>query len=158
VTVVKDATREQMLVALDRMHDQVKGNDSLLICYAGHGFQDKGFGGKGFWIPVDGISPLATEKSPRTSWLPNSRVHDVLHASRAKHILLISDSCYSGTFKTRSIGAPAGFAANVQFFYTLTGKESRRAITSGDMEPVADGGAIQGAGDEGGDFVFIPRS
>lgn len=65
MTVVKDATREQMLVALDRMHDQVKGNDSLLICYAGHGFQDKGFGGKGFWIPVDGISPLATEKSPR---------------------------------------------------------------------------------------------
>jgi hypothetical protein len=186
------------------MQDQVKGYDSLLIYYAGHGFQDKGFGGKGFWIPVDGISPLATEKSPRTSWLPNSRVHDVLHASRAKHILLISDSCYSGTFKTRSIGAPAGFAANVQFFYTLTGKESRRAITSGDMEPVADGGAeghsifayhlirqlqqspgavngerlfqqirgpvednsqqhpqyfiIQGAGDEGGDFVFIPRS
>jgi hypothetical protein len=204
VVVVKDATRDQMLVALDRMHDQVKGNDSLLIFYAGHGHQDKGFGGKGFWIPVDGMPPWATEKSPRTTWLPNSQVHDILQASRAKHILLISDSCYSGTFRTRSIGVPSGFAANLEFFYKLIGKESRRAITSGDLEPVADGGAeghsifayhlikqlerpggavngerlfqrirgpvesgskqhpqyftIQGAGDDGGDFVFIPGS
>jgi hypothetical protein len=117
--------------------------------------------------------------------------------------LLISDSCYSGSFKTRSIGERRAFAANAAFFYGLATKTSRRAITSGDLEPVADGGApghsifayhlintlrqassaingerlfqllvdpvtqksnqtpqyftVQGAGDQGGDFVFVPK-
>ncbi|MCP4408105.1 MAG: caspase family protein [Gammaproteobacteria bacterium] len=141
VVVVKDATRQAMVEALDRMHDKVKGNDSLLIYFAGHGHQDKGYGGKGFWIPVNGLSPYAKDKPPRSTWLPNSQVHDILQASRAKHILLISDSCYSGTFKTRSGGGPSSYAANLDFFYKLAAKNSRRAITSGDLEPVSDSGA-----------------
>lgn len=141
VEVVKDATLTTMLTKLHEIHDKVKGNDSLLVFYAGHGHQDKGFGGKGFWIPVDGFSGHSKTQHPRSSWLPNSQVRDILEASRARHVLLISDSCYSGSFKTRSLGERAIFAANAAFFYGLAAKTSRRAITSGDLEPVSDGGA-----------------
>ena len=145
--VVKDATRQKMAEELDKMHNRVKGNDRLLIYYAGHGFQDKTYGqngGKGFWIPVDGKSPDGKltngESSYRTTYLPNSQVHDIIQASRGKHVLLISDSCYSGTFKFRSLNQANTYAANLEYFYELASKKSRRAITSGDLQPVADGG------------------
>lgn len=143
VTVVKDATKLDLEKALNAMHHKVKSLDSLLIYYAGHGYQDKGFGGLGFWIPVDGKSPDLNDNAQnyRLSWLPNSDVHNIIQASRAKHVLLISDSCYSGSFKTRSIGDRQVYAASMDFIYRLAGKESRRAITAGDLEPVSDGGA-----------------
>ncbi len=141
VTVLKDATLQEMNVAFDRLHERVQGNDSLLIYYAGHGYQDKLYGGKGFWMPVDGLSPMVEEQSPRTTWFDNYKVHQAIEVSRAKHILLISDSCYAGTFKTRSILERQPFVGSESFFFALAAKTSRRAITSGDLEPVADGGA-----------------
>lgn len=140
VVVLENATRDQMLDALHGIHDKVQADDSLLIFYAGHGEQDKGFGGKGFWIPVDGLPPNAKTRPARATWLPNSDVQDIVQASRAKHVLLISDSCYSGTFRTRSLGASGEFAANREYLFAKASKRSRRAITSGDLEPVADGG------------------
>ena len=139
IVQIKDASKDQMHKEMDKLQARVKGNDSLLIFYAGHGYQDPGFGSKGFWIPVDGMSPDAQD-SPRTTWLPNSTVHDILEASKARHILLISDSCYSGTFKTRSLDSRQVFSGDAEFFYKLAAKKSRRAITSGDLEPVLDGG------------------
>ncbi len=203
VIVVKDATKAQMVTALYKIVDSLRANDSLIIYYAGHGYQDLGFAGLGFWMPVDAISPESESiAEARATWLPNSQVHDILLGSRSKHVLLISDSCYSGTFKTRGLSR-VKYVANMDFLYGLAGKKSRRAITSGDLEPVADGGgngnsifayhlirflrqnhqainaehvyhqvrkALQGAaqtpqyfplkdaGDDGGDFVFVPRS
>lgn len=108
VTVVKDATKRELEQALNTIHHKVESLDNLLIYYAGHGYQDKGFDGLGFWIPIDGKSPNLTDtdkkESYRLSWLPNSDVHNIITASRAKHVLLISDSCYSGTFKARAFG------------------------------------------------------
>lgn len=139
VIVIKDATTKEMTDALYDIHGKVGDRDSLIIYYAGHGHQDQGFGGKGFWIPVDGLSPAATTQPPQSSWLPNSLVHDITKASRARHVLLISDSCYSGTFRSRGFD-PVPYAANLDFFYDIAGRKSRRAITSGDLEPVSDGG------------------
>ena len=135
-----DATLNTMREALDHIHDKVEGNDSLLLYYAGHGHLDEEYGDKGFWIPVDGKIPSSKNKGYRTTWLPNSQVHDMIQASRAKHVLLISDSCYSGTFKTRTISKPQSYAASMDFFYKKAANYSRRAITSGNLEPVADGG------------------
>ena len=141
--MIKDATKQVLHKALNSMNARLKGLDSLLIYYAGHGYQDKGFGGLGFWIPVDGKAPDPSdnEESYRLSWLPNSDVHNLIKASRAKHVLLISDSCYSGTFKTRSIGGAQAYVGSMDFIYRLAAKDSRRAITSGDLEPVSDSGA-----------------
>lgn len=140
IFLVTDASLKKMRETLDLIHEKVEGNDSLLLYYAGHGHLDEAFGNKGFWIPVDGKAPSVSNKGYRTTWLPNSQVHDIIQANRAKHVLLISDSCYSGTFKTRAISKPQSYAASMDFFYKMAASHSRRAITSGNLEPVADGG------------------
>ncbi|PON15920.1 hypothetical protein C2W62_21215 [Candidatus Entotheonella serta] len=150
IEIVQNATLKDMKVKLDKMHDQVKDNDSLLIYYAGHGYQDNSFGGKGYWMPVDAL-PAWSEASPRTTWFANSIVHQAIEVSRAKHILLISDSCYAGTLKYRSTQQRQLYAMSESFIFSLAGKKSRRAITSGDLEPVLDSDG------EGGNLSLFAR-
>ncbi len=140
VIIVKDATQSEMRKELERIHKRVEESDSLLIYYAGHGVQENAYGGKGFWVPADGEAPSPETPYYRATWLPNILVHQAMQVSRAKHILLISDSCYSGTFRTEFTRTRGGFAQDEEFFYQLAAKTSRRGLTSGDLEPVADTG------------------
>lgn len=132
-----NGTRDQMRVAIDRLQDVVKPNDNVLIYYAGHGFQSKSHGGTGYWIPVDGKDPSI--EGHRTTWIENHYVSDYVEKVKASHVLLISDSCYSGTFAQRGEEG-MDFMATPEFIKRKAGKVSRRAITSGDIEPVADNG------------------
>ena len=61
----------------------------------------------------------------------------------AKHVMVISDSCYSGTF-TRGIAVPDRTPG---YLHRLSSRRSRTALTSGGIEPVADSGS-------GGNSVF----
>ena len=133
-----NGTRSDIELAIDKLQDNVGPNDSLLIYFAGHGFQDKGHAGTGYWIPVDGKNP--DEIGHRTSWISNTFVADYVEKVKARHVLLISDSCYAGTFAQRGDMADY-FLATPEFIKTKAGQNSRRAITSGDVEPVLDGGA-----------------
>jgi len=137
VTTLVNGTREEMVLAIDRLQDEVGPNDSVLIYYAGHGHQDKGHGGTGYWIPVDGKN--VNKKGHRTSWVPNGYVADYVEKIKARHVLLISDSCYAGTFAQRGNESDFYMATN-EYIKTKAGQNSRRAITSGDIEPVSDGG------------------
>ncbi|MBX2808448.1 MAG: caspase family protein [Cellvibrionaceae bacterium] len=135
ITLLKDATQHQMAVALDRLNTSVGINDSVIIYYAGHGHLDQRSGRDGYWIPVDGKAYNAADR--RTSWLANAAIADTLEHLKARHVLLISDSCYAGTFATR--GKAAGdFIATVNYIKGLAGKRSRLALTSGNVEPVND--------------------
>ncbi len=141
VIVVKDGGKSAILDQLYRTLQDVKANDSLLIYYAGHGHLDRGLG---FWVPVDGLSPQAEGDSTThlSSWISNSLVHDVVGASKAKHVLFISDSCFSGSFKPRHRGLARQQAVDSvpEHIYKLLALTSRTAITSGDLQPVLDGG------------------
>ena len=55
---------------------------------------------------------------------------------KAKHVLVVADSCYSGTL-TRSIGVQAFANADA---LTLARKRARTVLTSGGQEPVSDVG------------------
>jgi hypothetical protein len=134
---VVDGTRADIEAAIDRLQDVVGPNDSLLIYFAGHGYQDRGHAGTGYWIPVDGRGP--DEPGHRTSWVPNIFIADYVEKVKARHVLLISDSCYAGTFAQR--GLPDDyFIATSEYARQKAGLDSRRAITSGDVEPVRDTG------------------
>ncbi len=137
ITTVVNGTREEMVLAIDQLQDEVGPNDSVLIYYAGHGYQDKGHAGTGYWIPVDGKD--IHKKGHRTSWVPNGYVADYVEKVKARHVLLISDSCYAGTFAQRGNESDF-FIATGDYIKTKAGQNSRRAITSGDIEPVSDGG------------------
>jgi hypothetical protein len=84
------ATRDGILSALDELSSGVSLNDTLIIYFAGHGAISH-TGNIGSWVPFSGTEKLHNQVS-------NSAVLDEIQKITAKHILLISDACYSGTF------------------------------------------------------------
>ena len=53
VVMLKDASRTQIIDALDNLRERVTDDDNLLIFYAGHGLWDES-AEIGYWIPSDG--------------------------------------------------------------------------------------------------------
>ncbi|MEP6934783.1 MAG: caspase family protein, partial [Nitrospirota bacterium] len=53
VTLLKDATRKDILKALNEMRKKLTERDQLLIYYAGHGFLEPSID-RGYWIPIEG--------------------------------------------------------------------------------------------------------
>lgn len=196
-TLLLNPGREALVRALDELRERLTERDNLLIYYAGHGFLDRQ-SDEGFWLPAD------AEESSQVQWVPVSTVTRLLRASTAKHALVIADSCYSGTLtRDAGVGLKTG-AGRAALIARLSGKRARKAMTSGGLEPVNDGGGdghsvftrallraltenrevldgdalfravrrnvvlnaaqtpeysdIRLAGDEGGDFLFVPMA
>ncbi|MEW8468559.1 MAG: caspase family protein, partial [Candidatus Thiodiazotropha sp.] len=93
-TTLIDATRYDMLSALNNLRETLTEKDNLLIYYAGHGELDR-VNLRGYWLPVD------AEPNSTANWISNIAITDILNAMTAKHILVVADSCYSGSL-TRS--------------------------------------------------------
>lgn len=129
VRVLTNASRTEMINALDEARRTLTETDNLLIYYAGHGSLD-GPSDRGYWLPID------AERDSRANWLSNADITDTLRALKAKHVLVVADSCYSGTL-TRSIGVQA--FANAEAL-VLARKRARTVLTSGGQEPVSDVG------------------
>ncbi|OGS91957.1 MAG: hypothetical protein A2Z95_03525 [Gallionellales bacterium GWA2_60_18] len=129
VTLLVDATRNQTLDAFDDLRRTLTDNDNLLIYYAGHGYLDTD-SDRGFWLPVD------ADPNRRANWLSNSDLADMVRATRAKHVLVVADSCYAGTL-TRSLSVQM---SGLDDLSRLAQKRARTALTSGGLEPVEDSG------------------
>ncbi|MCP4369048.1 MAG: hypothetical protein GY797_13185 [Deltaproteobacteria bacterium] len=132
--VLIDATRVETLDTLNKYGHKLKEGDNLLIYYAGHGHLDEKID-RGYWIPVDG------RKNSRTHWISNSDISDHVYAMSARHILIVSDSCYAGTLTKSSLPKLRGDMPDEKRevrIKTMLGKISRTALTSGDLSPVID--------------------
>lgn len=143
VTLLTNANRFEMLSALNDMREQLGSNDNLLVYYAGHGEIDSG--SQGYWLPVD-----AKLNTPN-SWISNRAISDILTTMEARHVLVMADSCYSGTMTRSSLatfggGMPA--SAWGDWVKTMVAGRSRTALTSGGVQPVADSSV------KGGHSVF----
>lgn len=104
----------------------LKEEDNLLIFYAGHGIwkeQEK----KGYWLMSD------SRYADVSTWLPNKAVLEEISNIPSRHILLITDACFSGSvFKTRGLSeAPTAIKE-------MENKITRVAITSGNDTEVPD--------------------
>ena len=136
-----DATRENILDALNEYRKNLGEKDSFLIYYAGHGEYDK-IADKAYWLPVD------AEKDNPTRWIMAEDITTNIKRISAKHVLIVSDSCYSGAL-TRSAGTELGKKKNRdEFLRKMMERASRTLMASGGNEPVAD------AGGRGGHSVF----
>ena len=125
-----DATLANIDAAIERMATESGKNDSVLIYYAGHGHVD-GVTKKGSWIPIDGTKR-------RTSHLKHTDIKDIIASANARHVLLISDSCFAGGFLSRGDDdRPSTIDEN--YHRNVFEKQSRQVMTSGGDEPVADG-------------------
>ncbi len=136
-SLVLNGGRLEILTALNEMREQLKPDDNLLIYYAGHGEIDSR--GQGYWVPSDGAA--GSEKT----WISNAAISDILNTIQAKHVLVVADSCYSGTLSRASAPtfdsgsmAPDKWAGWVK---AMSDGRSRTALTSGGVQPVPDTGS-----------------
>ncbi|HXJ77704.1 MAG TPA: caspase family protein [Candidatus Methylomirabilis sp.] len=135
VKLLTDSTGYELLRALDDLRGKLTKEDNLLIYYAGHGKMDDA--GKGYWLPVDAVA------SDRSSWIANEKITGLLDAMAVHQLLLVADSCYSGTLTRSVMGQPDPVKTQdemLRILEELTQKRSRIAMTSGRLEPVLDGG------------------
>ena len=92
--IMVDSSHEDILKALNELRDQVKPDDSLFIYYSGHGVLHKG---KGYWVPADGYL------DDPAKWIPNVDINRALRRIPARHVIVVADSCYSGTLAQEKI-------------------------------------------------------
>jgi hypothetical protein len=119
-------------------------HNNLLIYYAGHGNIDERTK-LGYWLPVD------AEKDGTVNWISNETITNNLKAMESLHVLVIADSCYSGTL-TRSPGTISiEQGDHMEWIRRKVLLRSRTALTSGMLEPVLDGG---GGDDDDDHSVF----
>ncbi len=128
-----NATRQQIMSALNAYRRELGPEANLLIYYAGHGFNDKE-ADKAYWLPVDAT------RDDTSNWIIADEITTGIRVIPAKHVLVVSDSCYSGTL-TRGLGEslppPNG---REQFLQRMAAGRSRTLMASAGDEPVADGG------------------
>ena len=132
VTTLINASRVETIQALDALRSKLTERDNLLIYYAGHGKLDRG-SDRGFWLPVD------AKEDSRANWLNNVTITDTLKAIRAKHVMVVADSCYSGTLTRDTRGVEVRLKKS-EYVAKTHGKKSRTVLASGGLEPVSDSG------------------
>ncbi len=154
----KDATRNNIIQDMQYLAGGLRETDNLLIYFAGHGELDKTTS-DGYWIPAD-----AKKREPCT-WITNSVIRKILCSEhlKGKNILVIADTCYSGTLlRERELprwinrkikpgnpginprgGESSDPVLNRNYqekIFRLGLKKSRQVISSGGIEQVDDKG------------------
>lgn len=133
-----EATRAAIVSELARLVDEAEEDDSVVIYFAGHGHKDPRTQ-TGAWIPVDaGADVTGQAYGASATWLQNWLVKDHLKACRARHVLLISDSCFAGDFLRSHRDAPP--VIDDAYVRRSFQHRSRLALTAGGDHPVVDQG------------------
>jgi uncharacterized caspase-like protein len=140
VDLLLNAARYDITSAISRMRRSLTERDNLLVYYAGHGVLDRE-AEAGFWLPVD------AERDSDANWIANDYLTRNLRAMSAKHVMVVADSCYSGTLVRAAPTAVRSGRERIAWLTRMAGKKSRTALVSGGLEPVLDGGG-------GGHSVF----
>ena len=133
VKLLLNANRYDTLKAMGEYRRTLSKKDNLLIYYAGHGVLDKA-SERGYWLPID------AEQDFTSNWISTAEITDTLKALKSWHVLVVADSCYSGTL-VRSAAVKISSKEEKHTLLTrLLKKKSRTVLTSGGLEPVIDSG------------------
>lgn len=131
--VLTNATRHDILNAINEYRKSLGEKDSFLIYYAGHGEYDK-TAEKSYWLPVD------AERDNPADWIMAEDITSNIKRIAARHVIVIADSCYSGTL-TRSANIDLSLKKQRDdFLKKMMERQSRTLMASGGNEPVADAG------------------
>lgn len=103
----------------------ISPNDNLLIYYAGHGAYDETTE-SGYWIPVDA-------KKNHSEYIHDVTISTFLSRMSFKHVLLVTDSCFSGSM----LEIPRNDNSHLNI-NRLRNNPSIQVLTSGAKEPVVN--------------------
>ena len=125
------ATRSNIISSLSYLRKKLYYGDSLIIYYAGHGELVKE---KAYWLPID------AQEDDWSNWIFVETITAILKSSAASHVLVVSDSCYSGAFRKGAVNTTLSGSANNYYIKKMLNKKSRILLSSGGKEPVVDAG------------------
>jgi hypothetical protein len=131
------ATKGGIMSAINNIRNKIDSNTSVIIFYAGHGFYDKETD-LGYIVSSDVTAAgnfweMICYNDIQAAMLPLSK--------KAKHILFISDACYSGALTKRGLDLNIQAGENTHnYFSKLYQFKSTTALTSGSIEEVSDAG------------------
>ncbi|HEU4370969.1 MAG TPA: caspase family protein [Methylomirabilota bacterium] len=134
VRLLVNATRYDILAALNEQREKLTEKDNLLIYYAGHGELDDR-NQRGHWLPID------AEPNSTANWISNVAITDVLNAMTVQQLLVVADSCYAGTLTRSALGRLEGGLSEGErqrLLSVMAHQRSRMVMTSGGVEPVLD--------------------
>jgi uncharacterized caspase-like protein len=139
--LLRDASRIDILRAMERLEGTLGKEDSLVIYYAGHGSRHERTGAS-FWVPVE--KTVAAQRSTY-NWISADDVNRAIKGFEARHVLVISDSCFSGTMASRDskpvpMPDPRKRDERQKALDLAARRSSRYLLSSGANEPVADEG------------------
>lgn len=149
VQLLTNATRRQILNGLSDLAAKVGRNDSVLVFYAGHGWQNPRTK-EAFWVPID------AEGRDDATFISNARIREkvAVLADNTNHVLLISDSCFSGTLLNQSRGANILYSeAQDNYFRKVAKRKSVQILAAGGLEYVDDN--YRGSGHSPMSYFFI---
>ncbi len=129
-----NADRDTMLTALEEMRKKLTNKDNLLVYYAGHGLVDPE-NDQGYWVPVDGSADSAVR------WVSNASITDQIRAMTARNVMVIADSCYSGSLmRSGIVTLRSGLSAEKKALRLNEDVSlmTRVALSSGGLQPVID--------------------
>lgn len=127
VTLLRDAGKAAIVAALNRIAREARPEDSVLLFYAGHGYllDDTKMG---YWIPIDASVKTAA------GWISNTDISKLLKAIPARQLMLVSDSCFSGSLTREQKVGTGGTPEEI------LQRRSVVVFSSGGEEPVSDEG------------------
>jgi hypothetical protein len=115
-------TRKAILKSLQEIFTNALKTDSIIVLFAGHGEFSK-ITNTAYWQPYD------ADSTDFSSWVDVDEIKKLIKASPARHIAIISDSCFSGAL----------INDNLRGIDNFNRAKSRLALTSGNLEKVSDG-------------------
>ena len=157
--VLRDASKLDLLLALDEIRRTAGADDDVIVYFAGNGElstraghgelstragngelstsagNGKLAGASGSWVPSDGIANQAN------TWLPNKVVSDTLASMPARNVLVLADSCCAGTLTAAAVPRASASLSGGDWaaWAKASGAgRSRMALTSGGVRPVFD--------------------
>lgn len=136
VKVLRNASKVEIIQALEEYLRKLDEDDNFLLYYAGHGGLDK-VNSRGYWLSVNAVETSTVER------IPNTEIFDLLNIMTAKQILVIADTCFAGIMTRSTISHLEPAMSNEvrrTYLKKLAKQRSRMVLSSGEDQPVLDVG------------------
>ncbi len=121
----REATKENIMKAFDKLRLSADKDDRVLIFFAGHGITVTLPDGreKGYILPVDG-----SQDELITSAISTDQLNEISQLIKAKHLFFIMDACYGGLIFARA--QPLSPTA-LDYLEVISTRRARKALTAG---------------------------